>query len=226
MLGHQDGDGKIDINGFEYTRGIVHLAPGVIKFSLGSKYDRFSVCIGISKLHSDGRCGVNLGDARFRVLGDDGVLRNWKIKSSPQDPTCFGVVITDVNELILETDLNGSADCDLSTWADAKVAAGIVIVRHLHNCSQKFIFGFFNLLPFRSIIAIFFTLGDVSHVCYCEYKNGASPQNGIMCGYNGESFSRVDNCGIHNRCIGPTEDDSISKRIPSFRKTELCSRGS
>ena len=39
-----DGDGKIDINGNTYTKGIVAHAPSLIKFSLGSKYDRFSVC--------------------------------------------------------------------------------------------------------------------------------------------------------------------------------------
>ena len=121
-----DGDGKIDINGNTYIKGIVAHAPSLIKFSLGSKYDRFSVCIGISKVHSNNRCGVNAGDARFRLWGDHVVLRNWEIKTSPQDPTCFNVVITDVNELTLETDSNFSGDCDMSTWADAKVAAGIL----------------------------------------------------------------------------------------------------
>ena len=124
-MGIGDADGKIDINGNTYTKGIVAHAPGTIKFSLGSKYDLFSVCIGISKLHTDGRCGITSGDARFRVWGDHIVLRNWEIKSSPQDPTCISIVITDVNELILETDLNFSRECDMSSWADAKVAAGI-----------------------------------------------------------------------------------------------------
>ena len=104
-----------------YEKGIVQHATGVAKFALGGEYTRFSSCIGISKLDVDSRCGVTVGDARFRVKGDNDVLRDWEVKGSPEDPTCFEIDITGVEKLELEVDLNGSRDCDISTWADAKV---------------------------------------------------------------------------------------------------------
>ena len=44
-----------------------------------------------------------------------------------------------------------------------------------------------------------------------------------MCGYKGEDFSIHAHCSSDESCIGPTADDPLSKRIPSFRKAELCS---
>ena len=117
----QHGNGKIEINGHIYEKGIVQHAAGAAKFTLGGEYNRFSSCIGISKLNVDPDCGVTAGDARFRIKGDQVVLRDWDVKDSPEDPTCIEIGITDVEELELEVDLNGSRDCDLSTWADAKV---------------------------------------------------------------------------------------------------------
>ena len=114
-------DGKIEINGHIYKKGIVDHAVGQAIFSLGQRYFQLATCIGISQLSSDLRCGITVGDARFLVKGDNVVLRDWEVKGSPEDPTCFEVDVTDVNELILEVDLNGSRDCDLATWADAKV---------------------------------------------------------------------------------------------------------
>lgn len=118
------GDGKIEINNHVYQKGIVQHAsdpPGKAIFPLEKKYSKFSTCIGISMLSTDSQCGTNVGDARFRVKGDNELLRDWETKGSPEDPTCFELDVTDVNELTLETDLNGSWDCDLSTWADAMV---------------------------------------------------------------------------------------------------------
>ena len=71
-------------------------------------------------------------------------------------------------------------------------------------------------------MAIFFLSGDYSHVCFCEHKNGKSPQNGIICGYNSEDFVLSGHCPSNYACIGPTKDDPVYKRIPSFRKKELC----
>ena len=115
------GPGQIDINGLIYDKGIVAHAPGRALFSLGGLFDKFSACIGISKLASDPPCGVTSGDARFRVVGDGEVLHDWEVKSSPEDSKCFEVDITDVDELHLETDLNDSRECDMSSWAHAKV---------------------------------------------------------------------------------------------------------
>ena len=84
-------------------------------------YYKFSVCIGIGKHISNAQCGITVGDARFRVSGDDAVLRDWDLEEPSNDPTCFDVDVTDVQELVLEVDNNGSGNCDLSTWADAKV---------------------------------------------------------------------------------------------------------
>ena len=123
---YRNGPGKIEINGNFFKKGIVAHARSVIKFQLDSKYDVFSSCIGISKSNTaTSVCGISVGDARFRVWGDHVILQNWIVKGSPEDPTCIRVVITDVNELTLETDLNFSRDCDFSTWVDAKVAKGI-----------------------------------------------------------------------------------------------------
>ena len=44
-----------------------------------------------------------------------------------------------------------------------------------------------------------------------------------MCGYKGDVFSIHAHCSSDESCIGPTADDPLSKRIPSFRKAELCS---
>lgn len=44
-----------------------------------------------------------------------------------------------------------------------------------------------------------------------------------MCGYKGEDFSIHAHCSSDESCVGPTADDPLSKRIPSFRKAELCS---
>ena len=118
---YKHGQGQIEINGLIYKKGIVAHAAGKTTFLLDGLFDKFSTCIGISQLSSDLRCGVSSGDARFRVLGDDEILHDWEVKSSPELSTCFEVDITDVDSLVLETDLNGSRDCDLSTWADAKV---------------------------------------------------------------------------------------------------------
>ena len=127
------GEGKLEINGNMYEKGIVAHAPGNATFWLGGLYDKLITCIGIGKLASDGRCGVSLGDARFRVLGhrrESGleILRNWEVKSFAENSTCFDLEITDVNELILETDLNGTRDCDLSTWVDARVVRKVVVL--------------------------------------------------------------------------------------------------
>ena len=118
---YKHGEGQVEISGVMYKKGIVAHAPGKATFWLDGLYDKLLTCIGISQLSSDLRCGVTTGDARFRVLGDDKVLKEWAVKSSPEVSTCFEVDIINVKELILETDLNGSRDCDLSTWADAKV---------------------------------------------------------------------------------------------------------
>ena len=118
---YKHGQGKVEINGVIYEKGIVAHAAGQATFKIDGLYDKFSTCIGISKLDTDLRCGVSVGDARFRILGNGDILQDWLVKSSPEAPECLEVDITDVMELVLETDLNGSRDCDLSTWADAKV---------------------------------------------------------------------------------------------------------
>ena len=79
----------------------------------------------MTKYTGNAECGVTIGEARFRVSGDKAVLRDWELKTSPGDPTCFDVDVTDVQELILELDSNGSKNCDLAAWADAKVFAKV-----------------------------------------------------------------------------------------------------
>ena len=81
-----------------YEKGFVQHADGVAKFSLGGEYIVFSSCIGISKYAPDSECGVSVGDARFRIKGDNIVLRDWDVKDSPEDPTCFEIGITGVEE--------------------------------------------------------------------------------------------------------------------------------
>ena len=115
------GNGRIDINGHNYEKGIVQHANGKAYFILGRMYSNFSVCIGISKTSKNPKCGVTIGDARFRVSGDNVVLRDWEVKGSPGDPTCFEIDVLDVDVLVLEVDNNGTRNCDFSTWADAKI---------------------------------------------------------------------------------------------------------
>ena len=73
---------------------------------------------------------------------------------------------------------------------------------------------------YRNILYI----GYHSYVCYCEHKNGATPNNGIMCGYKDEVFNINGHCASDEKCTGLTKDDPISKRVPSHRKAELCSK--
>ena len=68
--------------------------------------------------------------------------------------------------------------------------------------------------------------GDYSHVCYCENKNGEMLNNGIICGYEGEEFSKNGDCLDGLVCVGPTKEGPASQRVPSFRRQELCSKGS
>ena len=119
------GGGKIEINGHMYQKGIVFHAKGKAKFNIGRRYFKFSSCIGMTKYNNNAECGVTIGEAKFRVSGDNVVLRDWELKSSPGDPTCFDVDVTDVQELILEVDSNGSYACDMAAWADAKVIANV-----------------------------------------------------------------------------------------------------
>ena len=118
---YKHGSGQIEINGQIYEKGIVAHAPGKATFQLDGLFDKLTTCIGISKMTDNPKCGVTSGDAKFRVLGDGQVLEDWKVKSSPEDSTCFEVDITDIDKLYLETDLNGSRECDMSSWAHAKV---------------------------------------------------------------------------------------------------------
>ena len=115
------GEGQIEINGHKYEKGIVQHANGQASFILGRMYSKFSACIGISKYRNNPKCGVTIGDARFRVSGDNVVLRDWEVKGSPGDPTCFEIDVLDVDVLVLEVDNNGTRNCDFSTWADAKI---------------------------------------------------------------------------------------------------------
>ena len=118
---HGANSGKIEINGVIYSKGFVAHAAGAATFSIDGSYTKLSTCIGISPIASDARCGVTVGDARFRILGNANVLQDWIVKGSPEAATCLEVDINGVTNLVLETDLNGTRDCDISTWADAKI---------------------------------------------------------------------------------------------------------
>ena len=73
------------------------------------------------------------------MKGDGKVLRDWITKSSPQPATCLSLSVKGVKSLELECDLNGSRDCDLATWANARVVAseetadGVVQWTDLHD---------------------------------------------------------------------------------------------
>ena len=115
-------EGSIDINGNIFTKGIVAHAHSYAKFNLGGSYTRFMACIGITKYNKDSRCGTTHGDASFRVVGDGSTKMDWLTKGPSQDATCISVDITGVNLLVLEANLGPAGrDCDLSTWADARV---------------------------------------------------------------------------------------------------------
>ena len=111
---------RIEINGRFYNKGIVAHAHSKIVFTLTETFEYFYSCIGISKLNTDGRCGVTLGEASFQVVGDGNILRDWQQKNSPEIATCFEISISGVSQLTLKAKYDHRV-CDLSTWADAKV---------------------------------------------------------------------------------------------------------
>ena len=88
---YKHGQGKIEINGFIFEKVIVANAAGQATFKLNGLFQKFSACIGISQLDNDLRCGVSVGDARFRIRGDGEVLQDWIVKSYPETPTCLEV---------------------------------------------------------------------------------------------------------------------------------------
>ena len=59
-------------------------------------------------------------------------------------------------------------------------------------------------------------------VCYCENKDGKTPNNGIMCDYIGGAFNRDGYCSTQETCNGATEDDSSTKWVCNYRKGDLC----
>ena len=62
-------------------------------------------------------------------------------------------------------------------------------------------------------------------VCYCENKNQGSPMNGIMCGYNGGTFTRNGYCKTNQVCSGVVKTDSESNRVKVGQKGTLCTNG-
>merc|ERR1711894_263543 len=68
-------------------------------------------------------------------------------------------------------------------------------------------------------------LGTCPRMCYCEHKNGATPQNGFRCGIIGESFtgpSENGYCSSNERCTGGTENDPTSTWVLFGNKGDLC----
>jgi len=112
--------GKIDINGRTFERGIVAHANSILIFDIGRVWHSFHACIGISTSSST-NCAIR-GGAKFRVLGDGAVLRDWDLKGFANSATCFTIDIVGVKLLLLEADRNGNKDCSFSTWADAWVS--------------------------------------------------------------------------------------------------------
>ena len=66
--------------------------------------------------------------------------------------------------------------------------------------------------------------GDLcsSKLCYCEHKNGATPYNGIKCGFIGGSWSQDGYCSTHQKCTGATESDSMTNWVTISNKGDLC----
>ena len=62
-------------------------------------------------------------------------------------------------------------------------------------------------------------------VCYCEHKDKGSPKNGIMCGYNGGTFTQNGYCQTQEVCSGVAKTDSESKRVKVNQKRTLCTDG-
>ena len=111
---------KLEINGHFYNKGILAHAASEVKFDLAGQFKYLYACIGIGKYSRYTGCGVTDGEASFQVIGNGNVLRDWEQKNSPQNPTCFEISITGVSQLTLKAKYD-TRDCDLSTWADAKV---------------------------------------------------------------------------------------------------------
>ena len=54
--------------------------------------------------------------------------------------------------------------------------------------------------------------------CYCEHAYGWTPENGIMCGREGD-VTRVAYCAHWETCTGPTE---WSSGVEQSNKAQLC----
>ena len=55
--------------------------------------------------------------------------------------------------------------------------------------------------------------------CYCQYKNGATPKNGIMCKTDSK-LQLSGYCLPEEHCSGPTDENGA---VDGKNKTQLCS---
>eukprot|EP00746_Dinoflagellata_sp_MGD_P046984 gnl/MRDRNA2_/MRDRNA2_215837_c0_seq1.p1 gnl/MRDRNA2_/MRDRNA2_215837_c0~~gnl/MRDRNA2_/MRDRNA2_215837_c0_seq1.p1 ORF type:complete len:384 (+),score=62.85 gnl/MRDRNA2_/MRDRNA2_215837_c0_seq1:220-1371(+) len=116
--------GQITVKEHTFAKGIVMHAPGAAAFTLKKKYDTFKTCLGFSqdKLHPG--CGIEQGEARFRVLGDSKVLYHWSFLRASADQNCISVSVKGVKTLRLETGINGKCDaCGYATWISPQLTA-------------------------------------------------------------------------------------------------------
>ena len=59
----------------------------------------------------------------------------------------------------------------------------------------------------------------VNAKCYCQYKNGASPNNGIVC-KTGLKLQLSGYCLPDEHCTGPADENGA---VDGKNKTQLCS---
>lgn len=114
--GQGQGDGgTLTINGISYDKGLGVHADSEVIYDLNSQFAFFSADIGLNASPRDS------GEVIFEVYGDDVLLYSSGIMTGNSATQSVNVDVTDVDQLRLVVDGNGSINSDSSNWADAKV---------------------------------------------------------------------------------------------------------
>lgn len=120
LADRQMDNGRINIHGETYDRGLFMGASANAAFMLGRRYQTLSGCVGISRDSRQPDCS---GVARFRISRDHQILRDWEVKTAADAASCFEIDVTDVDYLVLETESPPDGQrCSLAAIADAKVS--------------------------------------------------------------------------------------------------------
>lgn len=107
---------NIRVGGVTYPKGLGFHANSEVIYDLDGKYSRFQAVAGIDN-------EVSGGNAIFKVFADGILIYEKELSGGESDKVDLSV--SNVKELKLITDSNGSESQDHTDWADAKVLGAI-----------------------------------------------------------------------------------------------------